>query len=151
MTKTILTTLVAAAITFTSCTTTTTSFRKKSSDYLDIQKGSIQQVSKIADYRVDTKKVKGTNTGMYNTLSASSSTLLAKELAIGDAISKAKCDFLVNPLFDITVNGASIAVTVEGYPAHYTTFETVKYVPTKTVKTPPRSIPRHTNPLIKKP
>lgn len=107
----------------TSCATTSR-FRVKSSDQLPIVKGEIQQVSKIATYSVDTQKVQGSYSGTYERKLATRSIELAKELAIGDAISKAKCDFLISPMYDAIVDGKSIIVNVSGYPAHYTEFIT---------------------------
>lgn len=55
--------IVSGAALLSSCGTTTfsnTKFRIKSSDHQDINKGSIQQVSKIADYKVDLTKVTAT-------------------------------------------------------------------------------------------
>ncbi|MFT5818354.1 MAG: hypothetical protein ACI95K_001843 [Lentimonas sp.] len=109
---------------------TSSRFRIKSSDYQEINKGSIQQVNKIADYNVDLIKVIASyedQTG-YNASTSRQSIENAKQFAIAAAIEKAKCDFLVNPLFDIEVAGSFIKVTVDGYPAKYTEFKTVETV-----------------------
>jgi hypothetical protein len=79
---------------------------------------------------VATEKIKGTyedKTG-YNTSTSRQSIENAKQFAIAAAIDKAKCDFLVNPLFDIEVAGSFIKVTVDGYPANYTEFKTVETI-----------------------
>lgn len=129
--------LCVIIISLASCGSSDSRFRIKTSDYQAINKGSIQQVSKIADYRVETKKVKGIHENQtgYNMTTGRANIETAKELAIGDAIEKSKCDFLVNPLFDIEVAGTFIKVTVEGYPAYYTDFKTVQ----PTVETIPSS------------
>lgn len=119
--------ILVGTVLFSSCGTTNR-FRIKSADYLEINKGQIQQVNKLADYRVETKKVKGTyeNQTGYNVSTSRQSMENAKQFAIADAIEKAKCDFLVNPLYDLEVAGTFIKVTVEGYPASYTVFKTVE-------------------------
>jgi len=109
------------AVLLSSCAT---SFRTRTSDTLEINKGQIQQVSKIAEYQVGTAKVKGTYTGSYKSGRSIYYIELAKEIAIGNAISDGKCDFLVHPLFDISVIGTQVTVNVEGYPASYTSFKT---------------------------
>lgn len=102
------------------------SYRYKSSDYMEINKGSIHQTSKIADYAVKTKKVKGFYSGIYKSNRHSYYIDLGKSIAMGEAIIQAKCDFLVHPLFDIKIDGKMIEVTVEGYPATYTSFKTIE-------------------------
>ena len=97
---------------------------------MDINKGQVQQVSKLADYEVKTEKVSGKYSGIYKAKKPVYYMNLAKDLAVGDAILKAKCDFLIHPLYDIKVSGESIEVTVEGYPANYIKFETVEYTTT---------------------
>jgi hypothetical protein len=121
--------VLAGASLLTSCTSTGR-FRITSSDYQEINKGSIQQVNKLADYDVATEKIQGTyedKTG-YNTSTSRQSIENAKQFAIAAAIDNAKCDFLVNPLFDIEVAGSFIKVSVNGYPANYTEFKTVETV-----------------------
>jgi len=135
MKKTLLIITVITAL--SSCST---SFRLKSSDSQSINKGGIQQVSKIAEYRVETTKVSGTYTGIYKAGRSVYYIDLAKEIATGNAITNGKCDFLIHPLYDISVVGSQITCTVDGYPAFYTTFKTwtridsipVGYVPVKT-------------------
>jgi hypothetical protein len=122
----LLTIIIAGSL--SSCVSS--SFRTKSSDFQTIRKGTIQQVSKIAEYEVKTEKVKGTYTGVYTPSTPGNSTKLAKELALGNAISDAKCDFLVHPLYDVSVNGNQITVSVEGYPAFYTRFKTYSILDT---------------------
>lgn len=117
--------ILLGAFMLTSCGTSG-NFRIKSSDYQDINKGTIQQVNKLAEYKVETTKVTGTHDDQsgYNVSTARQSMENAKQFAIANAIEKAKCDFLVNPLYDIEVSGTYIKVTVEGYPASYTAFAT---------------------------
>ena len=110
---------------FFSCTTTSNSYRKKTSDHLNIDKGKIVQVSKVAEYKIAGSKVKGSHSGEFNMSTRNQSILLAKELALGNAIITAKCDFLINPQYDIKVEGQRILVRVEGYPANYTKFTTL--------------------------
>ena len=128
----------------------TTSYRIKSSDTQDIDKGKIQQVSKIAEYRVESKKISGSYSGPYKNSRPSYYIDLAKEIATGNTISEGKCDFLVHPLYDITVVGSQITCQVEGYPAYYTSFKTwnrvdsipIGYVPVKTSNTKTTTIPK---------
>lgn len=124
---------------------TSSRFRIKSSDHQEINKGSIQQVNKLADYRVDIKKVTGTHENQtgYNISTGRVNIETAKEFAIADAIQKAKCDFLINPLYDIEVAGTYIKVTVEGYPAYYTKFETIE-----TMMVDPSLAPKSNNFLL---
>lgn len=141
--------IVSGAALLSSCGTTTfsnTKFRIKSSDHQDINKGSIQQVSKIADYKVDLTKVTATyedQTG-HSVSTSRQSVETAKQFAIAAAIEKAKCDFLVSPRFDIEVAGTYIKATVIGYPAHYTVFTTA--VVTE-VASPEQEAPKANNPL----
>jgi hypothetical protein len=116
--------LAAGATLFSSCATTTRQFKIKEADQLPIHRGVINQVNKTAEYRVDSIKIQGTYTGDYERRLVSRSIQLAKELAVGDAVSKAKCDFLIGPAYDVDVNGKSITAKVIGYPAHYTDFVT---------------------------
>jgi|GEM_PF-1506322 hypothetical protein len=116
--------LAVGAILFSSCATNTGRFKIKEADQLPINKGTIHQVNKTAEYRVDSFKIEGTYTGDYERKLMSRSIQLAKELAVGDAVSKAKCDFLIGPAYDVDVNGKSITAKVIGYPAHYTGFVT---------------------------
>ncbi len=118
--------VMVGALLLSSCATTPTSFkfRLKDADHQTVNKGVINQVSKIAEYRVDPQKVEGTYTGAYDRKFPSRSIELAKELAIGDAITKAKCDFLVSPAYDIEVNKKTITAKVIGHPAHYLSFKT---------------------------
>lgn len=116
--------LAVGALLFSSCATTTGQFKIKEADQLPINKGTINQVSKTAEYRVNPVKIEGTYTGDYERQLVSRSIQLAKELAVGDAVSKAKCDFLIGPTYDVDVNGKSITAKVIGYPAHYTDFVT---------------------------
>jgi hypothetical protein len=116
--------LAVGAILFSSCATTTGGFKIKEADQLPINRGAINQVNKTAEYRVDSVKVAGTYTGDYERQLVSQSIQLAKELAVGDAVSKAKCDFLIGPAYNVDVNGKSITAKVIGYPAHYTEFMT---------------------------
>ena len=116
-----LTLIIIGAVLLSSCST---SFRIKSADQLDINNGIIQQVTKIAEYDVEPSKVPGSYTGEYDRKLANRSIQLAKELAVGDAISRGKCDFLIGPVYDISVTGRSITVNVTGYPAHYKDFKT---------------------------
>lgn len=137
MKKTIL--ILTVITTFSACATTF-NYRSKTSDLMEIKKGEIQQVSKIAEYRVETTKVSGTYTGVYNAGRSVYYIELAKEIAIGNAIANGKCDFLIHPLYDVSVVGKQINCIVEGYPAFYTTFKTwtrtdsipMGYVPVKT-------------------
>jgi hypothetical protein len=116
--------LAVGAILFSSCATTTGGFKIKEADQLPINRGVINQVNKTAEYRVDSVKIQGTYTGDYERKLVSRSIQLAKELAVGDAVSKAKCDFLIGPAYNVDVNGKSITAKVIGYPAHYTEFMT---------------------------
>jgi hypothetical protein len=150
--------LFISAMFLASCSS---NFRIKSADSQDIKKGEIQQVSKIAEYRVENKKTSGTYTGIYKSGRSAYYMDLAKEIAVGNAITNGKCDFLVHPLFDISVVGNQITCTAEGYPAFYTTFKTwtrmdsipAGYVPVKTSstneKTPNRNVPKKKNRALK--
>lgn len=116
--------IITLGLLLASCGSSDVRFRNKSSDYQPIYQGDIQQVSKIADYTVKPQKVSGTYTGAYEKQRSNQSISLAKELAVGDAITSAQCDFLLNPIYDVQVDGKNITVNVMGYPAEYTSFKT---------------------------
>lgn len=118
--------VMVGALLLSSCATTPTNlkFRLKDADHQTVNKGVINQVSKIAEYRVEPQKVEGSYTGAYDRKFPSRSIELAKELAVGDAITKAKCDFLIGPAYDVQVDKKTITAKVIGHPAHYLSFKT---------------------------
>ncbi len=107
---------------FSSCST---SFRSKSSDYQNITKTNVVQMPKYAEYTVGNKVV-----GSYKTEFAKKERLsivkTAKDFALANAIESAGCDFLVHPLYDVTIIGRFIEVQVEGYSANYVEFRDVE-------------------------
>lgn len=74
------------------------------------------QTPVIADLDVNDKKVSGTYTGDNVQVS------FAKNKALEDAIAKAGCDVLVEPLYEVDVNGKTVTATVQGYPGKYKNF-----------------------------
>lgn len=117
--------VILAVVLFSSCASSGGAFKIKEIDQQPIVKGRIEQANKIAEYKVDALKVDGTYSGTYDRKVANRSIQLAKELAVGNAVSDAKCDFLLGPMYDVDVNGKSITVKVSGYPAHYINFKTL--------------------------
>ncbi len=125
--KTNLSIWVCLMVMLASCNTT---YRSKSSDYQNITKSNIVQVPKIADFEVKPEKVSGEYSGLYKKKKHFTYLRVAKELALGNAISNAKCDFLIHPLYDIEIMGKKIYVNVTGYPANYTNFKTFELADT---------------------
>lgn len=89
----------------------------------EIQNSRVISVAKIADYTSDlTVKIEGSSKGV---LSKVKTLEYYKDQAIVNACMTAKCDFLINPTFNITVNGGNATIVVTGYGAKYTTIRDV--------------------------
>lgn len=74
------------------------------------------QTPVIADLEVSDKKVSGTHSGENIQIG------FAKNKALENAISVAGCDVLVEPLYEVDVNGKTVTATVLGYPGKYKNF-----------------------------
>lgn len=83
----------------------------------DVVGPTVIQKPVVADLEVGEERVKGSST-----TKGSATVAEAKELAILDAVTKAKVDVLVEPRFDITKSFREISVDVSGYPAKYKNF-----------------------------
>ena len=89
----------------------------------EIQNSKVISIAKIADYSADlTVKIEGSSKGV---LSKVKTLDYYKDQATVNACMTAKCDFLINPTFNITVNGGSATIIVTGYGAKYTTIRDV--------------------------
>jgi hypothetical protein len=84
----------------------------------EIQNSRVFSIAKIADYSIDlSAKIEGTSKGVLSKLKTLD---YYKDQAIVNACMTAKCDFLINPTFNITVNGGNANIIVTGYGAKYT-------------------------------
>ncbi len=81
----------------------------------DIEGPTVIQKPVIADLDVGEKRVTGTASGKGTVTEI-------KDLAILDAVTKAKADVLVEPRFSIEESFNSVTVTVTGYPGTYNNF-----------------------------
>jgi hypothetical protein len=89
----------------------------------EIQNSKVISIAKIADYSADlTVKIEGSSKGV---LSKVKTLDYYKDQATVNACMTAKCDFLINPTFNITVNGGNATIIVSGYGAKYTTIRDV--------------------------
>lgn len=104
-------TLSLGACKMTSQTTVTT----------DVEGPTVIQKPVVADLEVKEERISGTAT-------AKGSTPLGemKQMAISDALTKAKADVLVEPRYEVTKSFSKITVNVTGYPATYKNFRSME-------------------------
>ena len=117
--------LVLPIVIVTMASSCSVSSRIKSADSQEISRTNILQTPTLADINVSTVKITGNYSGVHNTKAPVASIEFAKNMAMADAIEKAKCDFIVHPLFDVQINSNAIQVAVLGYPATYKSFKSV--------------------------
>lgn len=94
----------------------------KSTDQQMINKTPIIQKPVWADISIDSNRVSGSYQGKYKKSQPNIYIDYAKQMAVGNAIQKANCDFLVHPLYDVLIEGNTVEVTVTGYAAKYKRF-----------------------------
>jgi hypothetical protein len=117
--------LILPIVIVTMASSCSVSSRIKSADSQEISRTNILQTPTLADINVSTVKITGNYSGVHNTKAPVASIEFAKNMAMADAIEKAKCDFIVHPLFDVQINSNAIQVAVLGYPATYKSFKSV--------------------------
>ncbi len=92
-----------------------------SSDTLDIKKSEVITKPQIAEISIENKKIDG-----YARIRKKDYYPNPKEactnLAINDAVTKAKCDFVVQPMYEIEEDKSFISVKVSGFAGFYKKF-----------------------------
>ncbi len=90
---------------------------------LGITYTGIVQQPLLVDLEVKETKVTGMSSGKYNGNIASFAIDNTKNAAVEEALKNAgDADVLVEPKFDININGTIITVVVKGYPAFHRNF-----------------------------
>lgn len=115
--------LAMAAASLSACSTVQKSRTVKTTD---IYGPGVMHLPVIADLDVQEQKVTGRAEGR-----STASIEVLKLDAIADALKASNADVLVEPIFDIVVDGNQKTVKVTGFPGHYRNFR--KMVPADTL------------------
>ncbi len=99
-----------------SCTVTNNATSNYKS--VKIQRKNVYQIPVVADLKVDEKKVTGTALKLY----PNQPLIEVQNMAISDALNKAKADILIEPTFEIITENQKTTVTVTGYSGTYKNF-----------------------------
>ncbi|MEZ4916865.1 MAG: hypothetical protein R2836_07745 [Chitinophagales bacterium] len=101
-----------------SCKTTTGVYKAyyKDANAQNVSNSTIIQSPVLVDLEVDENKVKGTFE------KDSVSVTYAKNMALNNALDKAKADVLVEPIYETEIVNQNVKVNVTGFPAKYKNF-----------------------------
>ena len=118
-----LTLLIVLAITVSAFLTSCSSFVKVTeSKITDISGRSVIQKPVLVDLDVKVTKVSTTSTGY---LSKSTKLEDIKAQAVADVVKQASADVLVEPVFEISITGKRVTITVTGFPGTYKNFRSI--------------------------
>lgn len=121
--------LIIALIFVLTATSCSTALKRNTAKSMDIYGSGVIQKPVIVDLDVEDKKVTGTATA-----ASGSSESAVKQLAVANALKEAKADVLVEPKFEVDIQGGKITATVTGFPARYKNFRSIRQEDTELLK-----------------
>ncbi|MBS4057881.1 MAG: hypothetical protein KGZ82_11235 [Bacteroidales bacterium] len=108
--------LISLSLVFTSCAT----LKTKTTKTMDIYGDGVIQMPIIVDLNVS--EVKAETKISSQSLSIDD----LKNEAVADLLKKADADVLIEPKFEVVINGSMNTVTVSGFPASYSNFRQIQ-------------------------